>query len=191
MFDIGEDDDSSHGSQNDVSDFLEQNSSSPFEENVIGYISGYVVKMVEKIIKCPECINSLHSEFGGAHPTALNLLFSKTRGGLIIPSKDVTDLCLVTNKYFKHANINFKNKHQDERLALRILQDFNINKLFPSLHAHQYDTEIGNNHIYKLAKTIIKCYIKIKFSQISKQINEANTTHIRQQLSRLIIFRHE
>lgn len=174
-----------------ISEFLEQNPTSPFQENVIGYISGYVVRMTQKIVKCNECINSLYSEYGGAHPTALKLLFKKTRGGLVIPSKDVTDLCLVTNKYFKNADINLKLKHQDERLALSILNDLNISGLFPALHDHQFDTEIDNNHIYKLAKTIIKCFIKIKFSQISREINESNTTHIRQQLSRLIIFRHE
>lgn len=174
-----------------ISEFLERNSASPFQENVIGYISGYVVRMTRKVLKCEECINSLYSEYGGAHPTALKLLFSKTRGGLIIPSKDVTDLCLITNKYFKNSDINLKLKHQDERLALRILNDLNISGLFPALHDHQFHTEIHNNHIYKLAKTVIKCFIKIKFSQIAKQINESNTTHIRQQLSRLIIFRHE
>lgn len=193
MFDFDDNDENSNYRQTNmlVSEFLEQNILSPFQENVIGYISGYVVRMAEKIIKCTPCINSLHSEYGGAHPTALNLLFKKTRGGLIIPSKDVTDLCIITNTYFKNANINLKLKNQDERLALRILCDLNIGELFPSLHSHQFDTEIDNNHIYKLTKTIIKCFIKIKFSQISKEINDANTTHLRQQLSRLIIFSHE
>lgn len=59
---------------------------------------------MQKKVKCLECKNACLSEFGGADPNATKLIFLKTRGGLMIPSKDVSDLCLMAEKYVVQYN---------------------------------------------------------------------------------------
>lgn len=163
-----------------------------FQENVIGYISGFVVNMVKRYNKCVTCNNAMYSEYGGVRPGSMNLTFQKTRGGLMIPSKDVTDICLIAEKVFTKKLINFKNifslNNLKEKLTLEALLEINFDNLFPLLNTHMFETEIDNNHIYKLTKNIISSYLKIKLHQIARQRNEDNNVFVRNRLSRLIIF---
>jgi hypothetical protein len=55
-------------------------------------------------IKCVECRQACLSEYGGADVNATKLIFIKSRGGLIIPSKDVSDLCIAAEKYMLQYN---------------------------------------------------------------------------------------
>lgn len=64
-----------------------------FTENVISYISGFVIKVIQKQIRCSACIEALRfSEVDEADRT-LKLISRKTRGGLIIPSHSVREVC--------------------------------------------------------------------------------------------------
>jgi hypothetical protein len=75
---------------------------SEYKENVIAYISGYVVKMVEKRISCEECILSLHSTGGSMEH--FGLLQRKNYGRLIEASSDVIRVCtiksIINNKIY-------------------------------------------------------------------------------------------
>ena len=70
---------------------------SDFKESVIIYISGYVVRMVQKKIRCEECLASLQESEVSPGKTH-QLLHRKKWGCLTIPSEDVIKVCLETEK---------------------------------------------------------------------------------------------
>ncbi|KAG5863221.1 hypothetical protein JTB14_028160 [Gonioctena quinquepunctata] len=67
-------------------------------ENVVTYISGYVVRSITKQIKCTVCLDSLEESNYNALDLQFMLLHRKDRGGLIKPSKDVIQICMYTEK---------------------------------------------------------------------------------------------
>jgi hypothetical protein len=70
---------------------------SEFKESVIVYISGYVVRMVQKKFRCEDCLSSLHASDIYTEKTH-QLLRRKNWGSLIIPSEDVIKVCQETEK---------------------------------------------------------------------------------------------
>jgi len=89
---------SSHEDIPDAGHLLQ--SLSEYKENVIAYISGYVVKMVEKSISCEECILSLHST--GGSMDHFGLLQRKKYGRLIEASTDVIKVCTEAERLLTH-----------------------------------------------------------------------------------------
>lgn len=169
--------------------FLSNTDISGFKTNVIGYISGFVIKMVKRKIQCKICIDGLLSEAGGVHVDATDLLFRKMRGGLNLPCRDVVEICLVVEHYFTAST--FKKKNWGEIILNLIMREVNFDKLFPQLQDHRTEMAPGDDHIYRLIKIIAACYIKIKLHQKSKIINDSNSKNIRNRMSRLIIFQNE
>lgn len=167
---------------------------SEFQKNAVGYISGYVVKMVSKIIKCPDCTDALFAEKAGAAAGVNNFVFQKTRGGLIVSSADVTKICLETEKVFRTimetSTFNASLKNLPEKIALEVTRKFIFTDIFPTLNEHIKELELDNSHIYKLVKTVSFCYTKIKLNYILQQRNMQSNNLIRSRLSRYIIFRN-
>jgi hypothetical protein len=62
-----------------ISKKLGSSSASLFKENITGYIVGFIVSRLNRVIKCEECLNACLAEFNGAHNTAMNLFFFKQR----------------------------------------------------------------------------------------------------------------
>lgn len=147
-----------------------------------------------RFLKCVECSKALDSEYSGVKVGTTGLIFKKTRGGLSIPAGDVVEICLITEKtvqnHLKNTNNFFTDQNVKEKLTMQVMRKLELSKLFPFLHEHMFDTEEDNNHIYKLTKTIIQSYLKIKLHQLARIRNETNLKLIRNKLSRIIIFNH-
>ena len=76
----------------DVSNAMEL---SEYKEAAISYIAGYVVKMVEKKIHCPQCLAALTT----SKESIPDLFVTwKTNGGLKLPSLDLIKICEETEK---------------------------------------------------------------------------------------------
>ena len=74
---------------------------SRFKENIIVYISGYVVKMVRKKIRCVICAKALTcSRSEAENSPAFALLNRKRWGQLTDSSFDVIAICIETEKLF-------------------------------------------------------------------------------------------
>lgn len=71
---------------------------SEYKQSVIAYISGYVVKMIEKKIHCQECLLALESSSVETSKADFRLLNRKAWGKLKIASPDVIQVCSVTEK---------------------------------------------------------------------------------------------
>ena len=79
--------------------FVEQ--ISKFKENVIVYISGYVVKMVRKKIQCVVCANALTCSRSEAERNPAFALLNRKRWGQLTDSSfDLIAICFETEKLF-------------------------------------------------------------------------------------------
>lgn len=140
-------------------------------------------------LNCIECKNACLSEFAGAHPDALQLTFEKTRGGLCIPSKDVTDICLKTDEILeKYNNVYDLRKLNIKRLQITVMNELDMNRIFPYLlESHEFTGFSDENHVSLLIKFIIQVFVKIKKSYAVRSFNEMRNDNLRQRLSRFLI----
>ncbi|KAF2893282.1 hypothetical protein ILUMI_12891 [Ignelater luminosus] len=74
-----------------------------YKEHVIGYIAGFVVKQIIKKIKCSTCEGLLTTEHSNS--ALLNL---KKWGKLVIPSKEVIEICKLLEVLIKENNAVYK-----------------------------------------------------------------------------------
>lgn len=86
----------------------EEQGISSLSKQIVGYISGWVVKKIVNKIKCQTCCNALISDrrlsFHRKHTlTFYILLFFTLRnlGGLLFPTQDVYDICIKTESFLK------------------------------------------------------------------------------------------
>lgn len=169
-----------------------------FSENVISYISGFVVKVVQKEIKCSTCIEALRfSEDIDESDTTLKLISRKSNGGLILPSLSVREVCKRTEKKIQIISKILEHLPPKDTFMNLLLKDsesllFNEN-IFISLNNHVYDYAIDEVlHKKKLITAIIKCYGAIRINSIIKKINDdISGEKIRKTLNKLILFKHQ
>ena len=67
-----------------------------YVEDIVSYISGFVVKGLKKFVNCSKCLNYLESE-----ESASLLQKRKTFGRLVKASKFVINLCKEGEKFFR------------------------------------------------------------------------------------------
>lgn len=67
-----------------------------FKLQALGYISGYILCMIGRFIKCEICLKACLGEFSGMDPAALELFDLKQRGPLQVPAKCLTKICVTT-----------------------------------------------------------------------------------------------
>ena len=60
------------------------------KENILGYIGGYIVKKLQKIIDCNVCNNAMLSS--NKYYFNLSLVTQKDKGGLVYPSTDIVKI---------------------------------------------------------------------------------------------------
>lgn len=67
-----------------------------------------------------------------------------------------------------------------------------MNKLYPELHDHMFESAVDSNHFVRLVKCVIGCYVKIRMHHAAKQATAKITgPNIRKRLAKLIIFNHQ
>lgn len=83
-------------------DYIENISyTTEFSINVIVYIAGFIVRKIQRTVKCTECLKVLLST--SKETTYHALIRNKSRGYLLIPSADVTLICRSAEKGIKTA----------------------------------------------------------------------------------------
>ena len=163
-------------------------------ENVIGYISGFVTKMIQKQVHCNTCTSACLAEVAGAHESALRLFFLKQRGALLTPSADVTEICFQADKQIQLLNsvsdilLRSNLKQTVVSLTLKKLQ---VDNLFFVLNDHAHDNCSSFDTKIKLVSQIIVNYLRVKKFYFMKLENDNHTTNIRQKLNKIILFNRE
>ena len=102
--------------------------------------------------------------------------------------------CEAENKYKKQKDFSQRSASVPYHLYSSVTQ-FSVRhhkNIFSCLNIHMYDTGVKDNHVHKLIKLISQCYCTIRLYHVSKSVNEeAVGTKIREELSRLIVFKHQ
>ncbi|KAF4527784.1 hypothetical protein B566_EDAN015221 [Ephemera danica] len=140
------------------------NNSPTCDENVVAYIGGKTVKMVEKTSKCLTCINALEHKLdletiksigpdSNEKIARLSLIIQKSRGGLKIPSDGVVDICIATEKCIR---VLLRSNDDNSIFHLRDLN------LLINIKDHMFDTENGSNHLLTLIKSVCNSYVDIR-----------------------------
>ena len=167
-----------------------------YRESAVGYIAGYVTRMVMKTIKCPDCQLALHVKAVDGSQPSHGLILLKDQGKLIKPSPSVIDICLESERVFqKLMYINKNRVPQGEDLLGAIshvaLQSVG-NQVFDSLGDHMLDTQPENNHVFALTKAVARAYIKIRMHHLVKQHNaEITGKYIRKNMHKLVLFKNQ
>lgn len=169
-----------------------------FKMQCVAYISGYVLHMMTRFIKCDTCRKACLAQYSQRHPTALQLFDYKQRGPLVTPSKDVTMICsetenVITFLITKKTPIALMNDPSiNERVVTMVMRRLQHIKMFEVLKDHQLESasavSMFDDHLLKLMRTIILCYTKIKLFHCIRLINDNNSQRVRQKLSRISIF---
>lgn len=179
-------------SDHDYTDTPNIESVSEFKQAAINYIAGYVVKMMQRTLKCMACSNALTTS-RYIHP----LTKLKDRGGLLKPSESVVSICLETEKCFQRMLKASNGKLPQgfgisKSISTAVLSNCANMNLFADLNDHQFETSVTDNHIHHLVKLVAQSYSKIKMYHLGKQTTASNTgPKVRKNMAKLILFKHQ
>lgn len=168
--------------------YLDQSQYTPYLMDITQYISGFVVRKIISILKCQECAEII-SESSTTETTLIDL---KTRGGLIKPNDDVTELCRIAENVFRIQQYTFQSNSSNitKKFILKAFSQININKYFLKLSNHIYNQNPINNHLIQIIQLIFKTYFTIRVHHLNKTISQPKE-RIRSHLTKLIHFRHQ
>lgn len=116
----------------------------PYVNDVVRYISGFVVKKVGPKVKCNVCQYHLF----GQHSNSL-LYDTKKRGKLLIASDSVETICLKLEGIIRqYQNVLYCKEKVTEFLTLKLFQ--NVSNVFDSetMNDHIYSQEVIDNHSF-------------------------------------------
>jgi len=158
-----------------------------YRQDIIEYISGFVVKQLKKTITCHICCDALVDQ------TKKHALIDiKNRGGLIKSSTDVITLCKASEQVFI-SRINEVPKHLGnpiDFLIIKTMSQINIKNIFPSLNSHILSQSPLNNHLLQIVKFIIQKYMKIRLHYYNNQLCQPKK-RLRSKLTKIILFQHQ
>jgi len=110
---------------------------SHYVENAVSYIAGYVIRNISKKAACETCLQALKGEMNDEPWN--QLLATKSRGGLIVPSVSTLAICEIAEQRFRAMQHNTRtdgkrlSKIIQTSVTKRMLTDYNV---FPSLENH-------------------------------------------------------
>ncbi|KAL1480477.1 hypothetical protein MTO96_050994 [Rhipicephalus appendiculatus] len=103
---------------------------------------------------------------------------------------------LVTHNQEKVHAGELPKKNAADIVTVRVMTELSgvstMNKLYPELHDHMFESAVESNHLVLLVKCVVGCYVKIRMHHEAKQATAKITgPNIRKQLTKLIIFSHQ
>lgn len=164
-------------------------------KNVVAYIAGFVIKKLKKNIFCATCQTSLEQNYMSVDDMYFKLLNQKNRGGLMRPSTDVIDICVLVEKRLRHIFSTHNNQVPKEKKFFDVFVNkmfsevLENKKIFSVIDEHIFDHTFMENPKTKLIKSIIICYAKIRlYSFVKRQTETIKGELIRKKLSKIILF---
>ncbi|VEN47124.1 unnamed protein product [Callosobruchus maculatus] len=162
-----------------------------FNEDVVAYISGFVVRSLKKYISCEKCKDLLESE------TVVSLLQRRKQfGNLIIASAMVINVCRAAEKYFRFFSktTGLFNSHVKNVSLLLINNTMETlpSTIFSFFQNHLYDDDPIDGHASQLIKLILKQYFNLRIHhETVKKADESRSTRIRSVFTKTILFSHQ
>ena len=79
-----------------------------------------------------------------------------------------------------------------QAISSAVMANLSGKPLFPTLDSHMFDTSVDDNHVHTLETTTAECFVKIRLHHLERCATEmAVGTHVRKQLSKLILFKRQ
>ena len=180
------------------------------KQNILYYIAGFVVRKIQRKIKCTPCLEAL---FRHNIPVSVNseIILSKSnyrsfttyinRGGLLFPADAVYTIVETTEKFFQQMVLQKESKiTKDQRLTDKLVaataRKLDVQQLFPSLADHYNANELGTEdvHATQLLKEIVGQYARIRLltyaRQHTRETVNSNRASIRHKNLKLTLFNH-
>lgn len=166
-------------------DYLFHNiwSCSDYIHDVIGYIAGFIVKKVNRFIKCEICLSSLTCD-----KTLSYLQRRKCRGGLISASENVVTTCLIAEKIFRTHNNLFGTKNIIFKLIVKAMSAIPSN-IFDN-NAHLFEQSPLADHRSQLLRLILKKYFMLRLHHEASSKKD-KTNRIRSTYTKLVLFKNQ
>lgn len=181
-------------------------STSLLKDNILDYISGYLVRRLEGRVKCDNCAQALvvprarshtdHSYMASTASTS-QLLHVKDRGGLVTPTDPVFHLVKRCEQVITtYATRQFVAKSNARQMLLALFMRSVIEDRPVQFFAHTCCTEEGLlDHSSQLCRQLSAMYIDLRLRHYSRLFNrvvvEEGKSSDRGRLNRLVIFKHQ
>lgn len=163
----------------------------PYVEDVVGYIAGFVIKCLKKFVSCKKCWMLMETDFSSSL-----LQERKTYGRLVKSSSIVIRICQAAEKYFRFfikTNNLFSNMFKNiTDILIRMTFETLPSSLFDCFGDHLYDDDPLNQHSTELVKLILKNYFKLRIHYETKKKSDLDKKGRSRSINTKIIhFRHE
>ncbi|VEN56482.1 unnamed protein product [Callosobruchus maculatus] len=161
-----------------------------YTKDVVGYISGFVVKQVKKLIACSKCVSLIETD----HSLSV-LQVRKEYSQLTKASSIVIEICKAGERYFRflHKTINIFNKKLCNVLTLLITNTIcNLPvEVYDGFGDHLYDEDPLTGHATTLFKLLLKKYFTLRIHYECMKKLDANTMRVRSSLTKTILFKNQ
>jgi len=186
-------------SDHDYSDIPDFAHLSTYVENIVVYIAGFVVRKLLKLFNCSECKSALLAA-GDANcviasdDVCTSLLVRKSRGGLLIPSADVVQICKVCERAIRALFQQNNRPPSGSMLKLQIINQVLTHvansDIFSSLGVHAMTTDPLSDHRVRLLKAVCDKYCVVGLYHAGKVFTQSlQGSNIRSVLSKTILFK--
>lgn len=159
---------------------------------MVVYIAGYITRAIFAKIKCAHCQTILAEDV--VHKENTSLLNIKNRGGLITPTKNVTEIIRFCERLWRLEVLFAKGCIPQGNVTLRIATKviklaINAN-LFSAQMAHFVECGPENNHFSALVKAIVFHYLNVRMHHYGRQVTDKLTgSSVRHVLTKEILFK--
>ena len=140
-------------------------------QNIVVYISGFVVRKTVTKPACITCKSSLVTETSDS-PSYFFLKF-KSHGGLVLPAKGVVDVNLFVESYLRQMSDIHKVSRQvnSANFQSAVVQEFKEKDIF-HLEDHIHETQdCDNNHHIDMIKLVCQTYYDLRQHHICRLHN--------------------
>lgn len=156
----------------------------PFVENVVLYIAGYISYKVRSIIQCNICKAQLSTDADMPMLSAI-----KNRGPYLTPSPDVCSICHISEKVIRQSS-NLQVKNVKTILLNQIFSHIGISFSSNVMDAHIKTQDVLDNHRVQLCKYVITLYLNVRLHHEAKSMPSKNN-YVRNKFTKLILFNHQ
>lgn len=162
-----------------------------YVEDIVSYISGFVVKSLKKCVTCFTCKLLLECEH-----TVSALQMRKRYGRLVNASILVIDICKAAEKYFRffHKTTNIFNKNIKNLIQVLVKNTFETlsSSILIEFHNHHLEDDPIDGHAFELIKKILRSYFNLRIHhETVKKLDLSKKTRVRSIYTKSILFQNE
>ena len=189
-----------------INQLLEDVNISSLQENVLYYISGWILRKIIDSVDCHECAESLMKESTGTGTQRTgysyeSLVTSKDRGGLFYSSYAVHKLVVSCERAFQIHVANNPSKIStgsklEHKIMMDVLKSQDWSRYFPVISDHGFHVDIifEDDHLTQILKQVCHRYLNMRLHTYAKRytreiVNDKKPS-VRRVLTKLILFKN-